>query len=589
MPSSLCIISILCSFSITNAMKFSGSPRDNNNNNDSVIKNRDLKLRHGGIPGQCPLDIRPPTGYRSNSNMNSNNNKKEQSRPSLITIGHRGSSFNIPQHTLAGYRLALELGADYIELDLVTTKDSQLICSHSIDLSITTDVATKYPSKYRTNVTVGKTYYEGNTYFAHDFTLTEIKTLKIKRQQFLLEEAKAVRSSLLDGLLEVPTLVEAMDLLKEWNDEVRPTISYHNDAIYGRAGMYVEFKVPDGIKNDIIQRDADVDAEFVSIYTPKLFLQTLKAYPHARNMFFGGYSTATNNTNDRTGTVTNFGCENKGSYQVPPLVIECFYKSALKYIHRTIQGNSIVDSKNPPVEFEKDEYFNGAVPPFVYLLSNRSCHKESFWDNIVPFDIPLSASGPDKECLFRNDDNGSAGGIGNPQTGINFVQSALERGLVVHAWTERLEKSFVHHDNSIGISAEKTNTDSAQFISAEEELIYLYCTIGIHGIFAENVDLAVRVGRMGCPDNDILFGTDKNNNGINLAAVGLGASLIGLVVGSTFAYWYLNVYRIGKNTKRDVISASDDIDHYHHDNNNKRPTSAILTNDDDVETEMQIL
>ena len=368
MPSSLCIISVLCYFSITNAMKFSGSPRDNNNNNDSVIKNRDWKLRHGGIPGQCPLNIRPPTGYRSNSNMNSNNNKKEQSRPSLITIGHRGSSFNIPQQTLAGYRLVLELGADYIELDLVTTKDSQLICSHSIDLSITTDVATKYPSKYRTNVTVGKTYYEGNTYFAHDFTLTEIKTLKIKRQQFLLEEAKAVRISLLDGLLEVPTLVEAMDLLKEWNDEVRPTISYHNDAIYGRAGMYVEFKVPDGIKNDIIQRDADV----VSIYTPKLFLQTLKAYPHARNMFFGGYSTATNNTNDRTGTVTNFGCENKGSYQVPPLVIECFYKSALKYIHRTIQGNSIVDSKNPPVEFEMDEYFNGAVPPLVYLVSNRS-------------------------------------------------------------------------------------------------------------------------------------------------------------------------------------------------------------------------
>ena len=132
--------------------------------------------------------------------------------------------------------------------------------------------------------------------------------------------------------------------------------------------MYVEFKVPDGIKNDIIQRDANV----VSIYTPKLFLQTLKAYPHARNMFFGGYSTATNNTNDRTGTVTNFGCENKGSYQVPPLVIECFYKSALKYIHRTIQGNSIVDSKNPPVEFEMDEYFNGAVPPLVYLVSNRS-------------------------------------------------------------------------------------------------------------------------------------------------------------------------------------------------------------------------
>ena len=62
-------------------------------------------------------------------------------RPPLI-LGHRGASFHIPEHTIPSYRLALELGADYIEPDLVPCKTGQLVAVHSVDLNITTNVHT---------------------------------------------------------------------------------------------------------------------------------------------------------------------------------------------------------------------------------------------------------------------------------------------------------------------------------------------------------------------------------------------------------------------------------------------------------------
>ncbi|KAL7527393.1 hypothetical protein ACHAXR_001935, partial [Thalassiosira sp. AJA248-18] len=60
-------------------------------------------------------------------------------RPPLV-LGHRGASFHIPEHTLPAYRLAFELGADYIEPDLVPCKDGTLIALHSVDLNVTTNV-----------------------------------------------------------------------------------------------------------------------------------------------------------------------------------------------------------------------------------------------------------------------------------------------------------------------------------------------------------------------------------------------------------------------------------------------------------------
>ena len=92
-----------------------------------------------------------------------------------LVIGHRGAAGFLPEHTLEGYTLAIQQGADFIEPDLVMTKDGHLIARHEPMLDGTTDVATKFPaSRMSTRLLDG---VSTTAYFANDFTLAEIKTL----------------------------------------------------------------------------------------------------------------------------------------------------------------------------------------------------------------------------------------------------------------------------------------------------------------------------------------------------------------------------------------------------------------------------
>ncbi len=97
-----------------------------------------------------------------------------QVRP--LVIAHRGASGYRPEHTMEAYELAIRQGADYIEPDLVITKDGVLIARHENELSKTTNAAAKleYASR-RTTKTIDGTKVTG--WFAEDFTLAEIKTL----------------------------------------------------------------------------------------------------------------------------------------------------------------------------------------------------------------------------------------------------------------------------------------------------------------------------------------------------------------------------------------------------------------------------
>ena len=98
-----------------------------------------------------------------------------------LVIGHRGASGYLPEHTLEGYALAIELGADFIEPDLVATKDGHLIARHEPNISNTTNVAERpeFASRRRTGWLVDGAAEEG--WFASDFTLAEIKTLRAKQ------------------------------------------------------------------------------------------------------------------------------------------------------------------------------------------------------------------------------------------------------------------------------------------------------------------------------------------------------------------------------------------------------------------------
>ncbi|MBE8987626.1 glycerophosphodiester phosphodiesterase [Nostoc sp. LEGE 12450] len=155
------------------------------------------------------------------------------SKTSPIIIAHRGASGYRPEHTLAAYELAIALGADYIEPDLVSTKDGVLIARHENEISETTDVANhaEFAHLQNTKIIDG----ESKTgWFTEDFTLAELKTLRAKERIGQLRS----QNTAYDGLFEIPTLQEIIDLVKRKSAEI-------NRAI----GIYPETKHPTYFKS----------------------------------------------------------------------------------------------------------------------------------------------------------------------------------------------------------------------------------------------------------------------------------------------------------------------------------------------------
>jgi glycerophosphoryl diester phosphodiesterase len=98
---------------------------------------------------------------------------------SLLVIGHRGAPAHLPENTLASFRLAFRLGADAVEADLVVSRDGVLVVSHDVELSRTTDVASRPGlAGRRTRRVVGRRLREG--WFVHDLTLAELHTLRTR-------------------------------------------------------------------------------------------------------------------------------------------------------------------------------------------------------------------------------------------------------------------------------------------------------------------------------------------------------------------------------------------------------------------------
>lgn len=128
---------------------------------------------------------------------------------SPIVIGHRGAAGYLPEHTLAGYALAVFQGADFIEPDLVMTKDGQLIARHEPILDETTDVSSRpeFASRRTTKVLDG---FAVTAWWSEDFTLAEIKQMKARERIPSVRPANAR----VNDQLEIPTLQEVIDLAK---------------------------------------------------------------------------------------------------------------------------------------------------------------------------------------------------------------------------------------------------------------------------------------------------------------------------------------------------------------------------------------
>ena len=109
----------------------------------------------------------------------------DRSRPSAtdrpLVIAHRGASGYRPEHTLEAYRLAIRMGVDYIEPDLVSTRDGVLVARHENEISGTTDVSA-HPEFAARRITKTIDDVAVTGWFTEDFTLAELRTLRAKER-----------------------------------------------------------------------------------------------------------------------------------------------------------------------------------------------------------------------------------------------------------------------------------------------------------------------------------------------------------------------------------------------------------------------
>lgn len=145
-----------------------------------------------------------------------------------IIIAHRGASGERPEHTLGSYERAIDQGADYIEPDLVSTKDGVLVARHENEISETTDVAAhpEFADRKTTKTIDGQSL---TGWFTEDFTLAELKTLRAKERLPQLRPANTAY----DGEWDVPTLGEIIELVKRREQQTGR-----------RIGLYPETKHP---------------------------------------------------------------------------------------------------------------------------------------------------------------------------------------------------------------------------------------------------------------------------------------------------------------------------------------------------------
>jgi glycerophosphoryl diester phosphodiesterase len=176
----------------------------------------------------------------------------------FVIVGHRGASGYRPEHTLASYELAARMGADFIEPDLVTTKDHVLVTRHEPEIGGTTDVADhpEFKDRKKTKLLDG---VATTGWFTEDFTLAELKTLRAK------ERIPATRqhNTVFDGHYQIPAFQEVIDLSKRLSKELGRPIGIYPETkhpTYFRAqGLPLE---PELIKtlnrNGLNQPDAKV-------------------------------------------------------------------------------------------------------------------------------------------------------------------------------------------------------------------------------------------------------------------------------------------------------------------------------------------
>lgn len=347
-----------------------------------------------------------------------------------LVVGHRGASGHLPEHTLEAYKLAIEMGADFIEPDLVATKDGVLIARHEPMLGGTTDVAERpeFAARKTTRKVDG---IDTADWFASDFTLAEIKTLRAK-------QAMTFRDQSHNGKYLIPTLQEVIDLVKA--EAVRR----------GRSiGIYPETKHPS------FHRALGLPLE-------DRLLDILKT---------AGWAAKS-----------------------APVIIQSFETANLKYLRgktdlrlvQLIDADSVDKDGNivmaAPYAQPYDFVLAGDKRTYKDLVSAAGLKEiKTYADGVGPWKpYILPARQLDKDGDGKPDDLNKDGKIDERDRALlpptSLVGDAHAVGLFVHTWTFRSEPHYLAAD---------FNGDPAQEYRA-------FFALGIDGLFSDFPDAAVK-------------------------------------------------------------------------------------------------
>lgn len=303
-----------------------------------------------------------------------------RSHPPLI-IGHRGAPGHLPDHTLESYRLAIELGADYIEPDLVATKDGVLIARHDVDLGTTTNVADHPEFAARKTVKL----VDGlpvDDWFADDFSLAEIRTLRAR-------QPLPFRPTEFNNRYRIPTFEEVVRLaLDETRRRGRP------------VGIYPETKHPS------YHAAAGLDLE-----SPLLAI------------------------------LRRYGLDRRNA----PVMIQSFEVANLKALRgrtplrliQLIDADAVTREGVPQPNRPYDFTLRGDIRTYADLLSGPGLREiATYADGIGPWKRYLT------DCAGSRSDDETTAELASRRACLT-VDDAHEAGLLVHPWTFRDERRYL--------------------------------------------------------------------------------------------------------------------------------------------------
>jgi glycerophosphoryl diester phosphodiesterase len=347
-----------------------------------------------------------------------------------LVIGHRGASGYVPEHTLAAYWLAIEQGADYVEPDLVPTKDGVLVARHENAIAIlnadgsvreaTTDVHERpeFADRRRTK-TIDGTAFTG--WFTEDFTLAELKTLRARERL----PALRVANTRFDNMFEVPTLEEVLELVRDANERRK------RDAL----------------------REGGLRAA--------LAVKPIGVYPETKHpTYFDGIGLSMEEPLVRT--LHKHGYVGKKA----AVFIQSFEVSNLKDLSRM--------TRLPIVQL-----LNGSGRPYDFVVKGDT---RTYADLAKPENLKEIATYADgigaNTNLMIPLVNGT---LGTPTT---LVADAHAAGLIVHGWTFRAENNFLPNEFDSSANPAEWGNLAGQ--------INAFLALGMDGFFTDHPALGVK-------------------------------------------------------------------------------------------------